>query len=849
MDGSGRRRNHTSGESLGNMNDILLNLEQSIDDQLYTGGMLSQFTLVTSEISSTSDLASPIAFTRNESLESSVGSHHSDGNPPQSIFRVPSEDIGPPSPSRYRSPPKSPNMRDTINGTYSPTKSVGSQSGQSGGSRSGASDTTDTTNNLHRYSTASTSDSQSMLAQIENPPGVISPLHSPPAAKPKRRKRNQNTKRGNNLVILPTPSKEHVRRKSTTSVLASSKLPPPHPMSLVQSYPIHGNTRHGTLLRSDSMGSVDGSETGSEATPIISPGRIPRGCYSYSFDSGDERSCSDEGECEIPVQGVSEEQHVSMQGAPLLAPLSDSTGKELQGLTISFVDEPGEIKRGESDQHDQLTPTSRTNHANPVKPTQQFNFTGQIAITQSNQSGSSAKSEESSHDVSPLLLNPSQNPSSTTEGPQQVFSSDTLFFEGIHDSGLQSTSFEHVSDRELTTSTEKEIELVFDGSFEANDDRSVDEKSADMSRRVELWRKSRLRNSDDDLLDSSDGDDQENSAKIPNGKDVVVGAVEAVRNELETSAAARGIDTLEDGVEETYGVELAPLTKSTAASSNDGSLRAGDHPPRSAEINLSSRYFTWQWRLRHPLVAIRNYLWRIQLESAPTLNTRENRNSPPVPELIKDNDEPMQRSLTRIEDEDCDERRSLTSSINRSPLRTTRRYDDVDFDRSRNLCCHCIAEWCVSRNERDPYGLIERETYKMYTRWQKLCLVSLFMFLLAWLVTAGRKEKHHFNHQGLDEYQNDPLARENFIERSRAVEDGDDHYLLPLKNPTDDDDAFHSFEKQIVLDQFRTDDEYDILQQPNIREHDFASSTTERYNPMTFKDYVGIDTISVVGER
>ena len=678
------------------------------------------------------------------------------------------------------------------------------------------------------------SDFQSVLDQIEKPSGIISPLHSPPVAKPKRRKRNQNTKRGNNLVILPTPSKEHVRRKSTTAVLSSSKLPPPHPMSPVQSYPSHGQTRHATIARSDSTGSVDGSETGSEATPIISPGKIPGGCYSYSFDSGDERTYSDDGECDIVKEG-SEEQHVSMQGAPLLAPLSDSTGKELQGLTISFVDESDESKRCELDPHDQLTPTSKTNHANRIESTHQSNDTGQIAITQGN-------FEMNRHAVSPLLFSPSLNPSlSPTEAPQQVFSSDTLFFEGIHNSGLQSTSFEHVTDRELSSSTTgNEIELVFDGSFEANDDRSVDEKSADMSRRVELWRKSRLRNSDDDLVGSSDGDDGENCAKIPNGN-LIVDAVEAVKKEIETSAVAPtcGLDSVEDSAEETFGVEMAPLTKS-----RNGSMRAGDHPPRSAEINQSSRYFTWQWRFRHPLTAIRNYLWRMQIESAPTLEAiREDHNSPSVPGLIEDNDEPMQRSLTRMEDGDCDERRSLTSSIHRSPLRTARRYDDVDFDRTRSFCCHCIAEWCVSRNERDPYGLIERETYKMYTGWKKPCLVSLFMLLLAWLVTAGRLEKHHFNYQSLDDSQDDPLAREHFVER-----DGDDYYLLPLKSPADDDDAFHSFEKQIIIDQFRTDDEYDILQ-PNIREHDFASSTADRYSPMTFNDYVGIDTISVVGER
>lgn len=847
MDGGGRH--HTSGESLGDMNDVLLNLEQSMEDQLYAGGMLSQFTL------GTSDLSSPIEFTRNESLESSVGSHHSDGNTPQSIFRVPSEDQGPPSPSRYRSPPKSPNMRDTINGTYSPTKSVGSQSG---GSRSGASDSTDTTNNLHRNtSTLSTSDSQFILDQIARPPtGVISPLHSPPATKPKRRKRNQNTnKRGNNLVILPTPSKEHVRRKSTTAVLApSNKLPPPHPMSHAQSYPAHGHTRHATIARIDSMAST-GSETGSEATPIISPGRISRGCYSYSVDSGDERSYSDEGESDLPAKGVSEEPHVSMQGAPLLVPLSDSTGKELQGLTISFVDESDDCKRGESDpQYAHDEPTPRTNRATsfdksrkkPVESTQQLEFTGQIANTQSNQSGSSGKSETSSQDIFPLLLNLSQNP--TAEGPQQVFSSDNLFFEGIHNSGLQSTSFEHVTDKDLSVSTEKEIELVFDGSFEEIDDRSVDEKSADMSRRVELWRKSRLRNSNENLLDSSDGDEREHSLEMPNGKDCVADAVKAVRKELETSAAARtcGPNSFEDCEKETYGVEMAPLTKSTAASSSDASLSSGDHPPRSAEIHQSSRHFAWQWRFSHPLIALRNYLWRIQIESAPALeNIREDRTSSPVPELTE---EPMQRSLTRIEDEDFDERRSLTSPIHRSPLRTTRRYDDVDFDRSTNLCCYCIAKWCVSRNERDPYALIERETYKAYTSWKKLCLVSLFMVLLAWLVTGGRLQKHHLNYQGFDEYENDPLSREHFIERSRVAEDGDDYYLLPLTSPTDDDDAFHSFEKQIVLDQFRSDDEYE-LQQPNIREHDFASSTAERYNPMTFNDYVGIDTISVLGER
>jgi hypothetical protein len=80
------------------------------------------------------------------------------------------------------------------------------------------------------------------------------------------------------------------------------------------------------------------------------------------------------------------------------------------------------------------------------------------------------------------------------------FSSDDRFFEGIHNSGLQSLSFEQVSDVELNTCMDVEIELVYNSSNLGSDtddegDREVggftEEERREMEKRILQWRKGR----------------------------------------------------------------------------------------------------------------------------------------------------------------------------------------------------------------------------------------------------------------------------------------------------------------------------------------------------------------------
>ncbi len=286
------------------------------------------------------------------------------------------------------------------------------------------------------------------------------------------------------------------------------------------------------------------------------------------------------------------------------------------------------------------------------------NFPGNDDITPKNNNFSGATTNYNNKDHL-LLMTDTDSLNSSTEytvsscfnpTSNRQYSNENLFFHGIYESGLQSSSFEQVDNSEDMMCMDAEIELVYnlsgieqasflvdgdtDTSFAASsssvvvaddlDECASVEERRDVVRRIQQWRRGRARENKQSfgsVRDDSVSDD---------GADG--GGEEEDENDFNND-------------DDDDAIEMAPLTPGKSDNDNfdlnDYNNPNGYKQSRSYTINNPG------WRMTSPTTFFGNLLWQLQ----------------------------------HSRDEFSSNRRSKPH------------YDDIDFDRNTDKCYNCLARW------------------------------------------------------------------------------------------------------------------------------------------------------------
>ena len=491
------------------------------------------------------------------------------------------------------------------------------------------------------------------------------------------------------------------------------------------------------------------------------------------------------------------------------------------------------------------------------------------------------------------------------------FEDERMFVQEIHNSGLQSNSFEHVEDMPFPSEEVDLLELDYDvgeDGVEVGIGGKTNERREMERRMIQIYRQIRALG----------------RKKKQHKKGVGVG-VEA--------GNVNGGDEKDEKEEcDDEGMEMAPLTgdiningssspiprtNSQHGSANGNSFRETKCHPGSINHGWNPRIylrmqwwnFLWWWNLR-PLPHSAQQLQRAQIEL---------QSKPKFPSC----------SVDGVDIEEGDESTRLTSSCDASSQSvshtnslfsftkhkrkvkhsnidefdyTYNGYDDVDFDRSSNsLCYQLLCFICNGRGGggggRHPNGKCSYYFWYIHSGWKKLFIVSAMFLLSAWMFTGGGLTKHHYgeennqypyvygamNYGSSDKITNfndyfssgydDALGKDNF-----AKEDDYDGYFQhhPMVSPEDDDvDLIHAnypFSKK-KQEKEQNDDVYNRFE---MQDDMFTLKSTELddivptddffviYQPLgtasvlpgidggggrLYNSLVGIDTIVVLGER
>lgn len=343
----------------------------------------------------------------------------------------------------------------------------------------------------------------------------------------------QHVKRNNLVIQLPPlprvgqgtswPQRQQQQNQRQSPSRSLSRLPPPHPFSNSLSPPpytpgAHNKRQpyHGYSNSTGSIMSETSSAAESEVTPRISQvGRSGRGCdrrplqgdhdrnpiLTFSFSDDDDDDNVDDKSDSVVGVGMVDEVEVMMakdksklkrqRPEPIQIPFS-----ELKGIDISFSrkDERDAARAASKTVSADATTTSKRQTSVNKDPLMDHKFEDMSPIKASdNADNRYADGNECFYDDE---LDEEGNHT-------RQFSSDDRFFEGIHDSGLQSLSFEQVADADLQTCMDVEIELVYNasssfGSFEADENMYQERSSVDveqdrkeMEKRILQWRRGR----------------------------------------------------------------------------------------------------------------------------------------------------------------------------------------------------------------------------------------------------------------------------------------------------------------------------------------------------------------------
>lgn len=581
----------------------------------------------------------------------------------------------------------------------------------------------------------------------------------------------------NNLVIQPAavsvslpqqkkqlPPQKHCKPHSPSTTLLSPSpttmssrmlLPPTHPFSQIQSYPSQDSTsplRTNRHARSNSVASAMSdysSAAESEATPQVRGGRRGGGVGQGVFgivQSGakHERGGEDDDDDDVGArQGQEQYNKPNMTfsfsddeedddfnqihgafGTPVPTQFTDRlSSNELRGIDISFALQEEATKTATAEAHRLKKIT-----ALPLVP----------ADVQSNTYGNHRRTSTS---LEVPFLNDlpqqydtdgDQNETSSLDGSaSQVsqFSSDDRFFEGIHNSGLQSLSFEQVADNDFNTCMDVEIEMVYNTgsmSFDTADNNSVvsdddkvlengssaqdsTETRKEMEKRILQWRRGRhawMKNSEESLCE------KEKQYRHPP-------PVQRQQLAIDTNKSEK--------YEDDTDIEMAPLVFGSGHANNNG-----NHGKQ----------------LQH------------QLGSAIT------------PKRVNSYSHLQHSTNDEEEDgEDYDDGDEFTGLT--TPKHYSRPNDIPVIHCCGNRCYCCFLsfmrrEFCCCMNNRIFQN----------SGWKKLLFVSSCFMLLAWVFTGGNLEKHHNEPSSKLNENDDPLARNKLL---------DDFYALHEYSDSEDD--------------------------------------------------------------
>jgi hypothetical protein len=299
------------------------------------------------------------------------------------------------------------------------------------------------------------------------------------------------------------------------------------------------------------------------------------------------------------------------------------------------------------------------------------------------------------------------------------FSSDDRFFEGIHNSGLQSLSFEQVAETDLNTCMDVEIEMVYNSgsmSFDTADNNSVIsdddmiengassaqdslEKRKEMEKRILQWRRGRyawMKQSEESL-----GNHNRYLPPPP------------AQRQQQLAIAAENDDA---------DIEMAPLVIGSKHANNiNGFIGHGKQFQQllspSAETPRKVNFFS-------------------------SLSAYDDDNR---------------------EDDDEDEFTGLTSTAIRKQY--SKHNDDPAFYcNCTYYCCYCISFLCQQLCCCKDHIYRSSRNWQI-SGWKKL----LFFFLLAWVITHGKLEKHHNESYSNVNENDDPLARDKLLDDFYAV--------------------------------------------------------------------------------
>jgi hypothetical protein len=551
---------------------------------------------------------------------------------------------------------------------------------------------------------------------------------------------------------------------SPSTMSSRMLLPPTHPFSQIQSYPsqdstspLRTNNRH---ARSNSVASAMSdysSAAESEATPQVRGGRRGGGLGQGVFgivQSGakHERGGEDDDDDVGARQGQEQYNKPNMTfsfsddeedddfnqihgtlGTPVSTQLTDRlSSTELRGIDISFALQEEATKTATAEGHRLKNIT-----ALPLVPA---DVVTTAAYVESNTYGNHRRTSTS---LEVPFLNDlpqqydtdgDQNETSSLDGSaSQVsqFSSDDRFFEGIHNSGLQSLSFEQVAENDFNTCMDVEIEMVYNTgsmSFDTADNNSVvsdddkvlengssaqdsTETRKEMEKRILQWRRGRhawMKNSEESLCEKE----------------------KQYRHPPPVQRQQLAIDTKKsEKYEDDTDIEMAPLVSGSGHANNNG-----NHGKQ----------------LQH------------QLGSAIT------------PKRVNSYSHLQHSTNDEEEDgEDYDDGDEFTGLT--TPKHYSRPNDIPVIHCCGNRCYCCFLsfmhrEFCCCMNNRIFQN----------SGWKKLLFVSSCFMLLAWVFTGGNLEKHHNEPSSKFNESNDPLARNKMK---------DDFYALHEYSDSEDDVA------------------------------------------------------------
>lgn len=542
---------------------------------------------------------------------------------------------------------------------------------------------------------------------------------------------------------------------TTPSPSSRLLLPPTHPFSQIQPTPSNDSTsplrtnRHARANSVTSLMSDYSSAAESEATPQVRGGR--RGGQSCGDFA---RLASSEAELVnkevIGRQGQEpynkptmtfsfsddEEDDDFNNNNNIISPsqerLSTTSTTELRGIDISFtmLDEATASADGKMISKSLMVSHVPTNAATTTIPELNYNANHNnthsilTSILPANNAYMNHPQQQYNNDDP---VETSSLDDSTSHVSQ--FSSDDRFFEGIHNSGLQSLSFEQVADTDLNTCMDVEIEMVYNSgsmSFDTADNNSVVseddmiessaqdslEKRREMEKRILQWRRGRY-------------------AWMKNSE-------ESLGNHNRYPPPAQRQRQLAIATENDDDIEMAPLVLGHTSNSN-GFMGRGK---------------------------------QFQQLLSPSADTPRKVNSFSSISLTAEADDDGE------DDDDEDEFTGLTSTAIRKQY--SKHNDDPAFYcNCIYYCCHCISficqqlYCCKNRNYRSSRNW-------QISGWRKLLFVSSCFFLLAWVVTHGKLEKHHNESYSNVNENDDPLARDKLV---------DDFYVVSESTNTEDEAA------------------------------------------------------------